>query len=173
MQSGPVVSRPRAVFHPWEDKAPLRALELLAAARIREGRGVDTQRAQVACLRAAVTFDSGGGSASSAENCECTTDETLVISCGSHLLARFRFLSDEQKMGFGRSFCNAQSDTPAMQWKQALELGTVGIRPSALLVRACELAGRCGPICWSPKNNTARRSFDPEPFFILGRIRRP
>lgn len=106
-------------FHPWEDKAPLRALELLAAARIREVRGVDAQRTQVACLRAAVTFDSGGGSASSAENCECTTDETLVISCSGHLLARFRFLFDEQKMGFGQAFCNAQSDTPAMQRKQA------------------------------------------------------
>ncbi len=92
---------------------------MLAAARVREVRRIDAQRTQVACLRAAVTFDSGGGSASSAENCECTTDETLVVSCGSHLLARFRFLFDEQKMGFGRSYCNAQSDRPAMQRKQA------------------------------------------------------
>jgi hypothetical protein len=95
---------------------------LLAAARVGEVRRINAQRVQVACLRAAVTFDSGGGSASSAENCECTTDETLVIGCGSHLLARFRFLFDEQKMGAGQSYCNAQSGRPAMQRKQARSL---------------------------------------------------
>ena len=108
--------------HPWEDKAPRRDgrwKSLLAAARVREVARIDAEGAQVARLRAAVAFDSSGSGASGAENCECAADETLAVSCGSHLFARFRFLSDEQKMGFAGSFCNAQLDTPAMQRKQA------------------------------------------------------
>jgi hypothetical protein len=109
--------------HPWEDKAPCRDdgrwKSLLVALCTREVGRVDAQGAKVACLRAAVAFDSSGSGASGAENCECAADETLAVSCGSHLFARFRFLSDEQKMGFAGSFCNAQLDTPAMQRKQA------------------------------------------------------
>jgi len=112
-------SDPEPFFILGRIRHPLGAGILLAAARVREVRRVNAEGAQVACLRAAVTFDSGGGSAGSAENCERTADETLVVSCGSHLLARFRFLFDEQKMGSARSFCNAQLDTPAMQTKQA------------------------------------------------------
>jgi hypothetical protein len=39
----------------------------------------------------------------------------LLVIVFAHFLSQF----DEQKMGLGGSFCNAQNITPAMQRKQA------------------------------------------------------
>ncbi|MBP1886263.1 hypothetical protein [Sinorhizobium mexicanum] len=94
----------------------------LAAADVREGCRVDAEGTQVARIRAAVAFDGGGSSIRSTENGEGAANEThAVLGGGSHLFARFRFLFDEQKMGSGRCFCNAQNLTPAMQRKHARE----------------------------------------------------